>query len=62
MGFEIAGVEAFDDADARILSQLAVKLAMAHIERYHMGRPALEQHLCESACRSANIETQETMR
>ena len=55
-GGEIAGVEAFDGCDIWICMKRSVKLAVAHVDGCHMGRPLLQQHLGEASRRGANIK------
>jgi hypothetical protein len=53
---EVARIEALDDDDACVVSQLPVQLTMANVERYHSGSAALKQYIGEAAGRGADVE------
>jgi hypothetical protein len=55
-GFEPAHVGALHDHHARVAAQSVVELAVAHVERVHPARAALEQDVGEAAGRGAHVQ------
>src|SRR5581483_6958187 len=53
---EAARVRALEHGHARVGAQARVELAVADVERDHVRRPALEQHVGEAAGRGADVE------
>ena len=53
---EVARVQPFDQADARIGGKCCRELPVPDVDGAHMGGAALQQHLREAAGRSADIE------
>ena len=55
-GLEVPRVGVFDHRHARVAAHLPVQLAVAHVERDHMTRAALQPHVGEAAGRRAHVE------
>ena len=53
---QVPRVEALDDGDARIGPEPPGELAVADVERDHVARAAVEQHVGEAAGRGADVE------
>src|ERR1051326_3305611 len=53
---QISRVHAFVYHDARIVAQLPIELARAHVHRMHARRPALQQAICEATGGTANVQ------
>ena len=59
---KIAGVQPFDQRDARIGGERRIHLAMPDIDGDDMRRAALQKHLREAAGRGAEIERRQARR
>ena len=52
----VARVHPFEHGHAVVVANAGVELAVADVERDHPGRAALEEHVCEAAGRSSDVE------
>ena len=58
-GDEFAGVDALEDADARVLAEFPGQLAAADVDGRHLGGAVLEEAVGEPAGRGADVEGSE---
>ena len=56
IGRQIARVDVLAHDDARVGAQAPVELPVAHVERDHLARAALQQHVGEAAGGRADVE------